>query len=238
MPRSKTKTLPGYETPFATRLRGLIDKAGIPQSALAGRIGVTRQAISAYSLGVSVPDIEKFEGIADFFDVSTEYLLGRTDVKKADASKQAAAEYLGLSEKAIDAIRDLQGVHFEQNPENDYKITAKPTEPLPEMFSDWLEAVDLPLLMSDVWRMVCSTVSAQDSGLNNEKYKLSQRQKNAIWDLKEHGYVTLSMMQQVSFFSGVAAETFKRSLDGMIDEAIAYVNGQNNTKDGGSGGAR
>ena len=59
MPRSKTKTLPGYETPFATRLRELIDEAGIPQSALAEHIGVTRQAISAYSLCASVPDIRK-----------------------------------------------------------------------------------------------------------------------------------------------------------------------------------
>lgn len=238
MPRSKTKTLPGYETPFATRLRGLIDEAGIPQMALAEHIGVTRQAVSAYSLGISVPDIDKFEGIADYFEVSTEYLLGRTDVKKADASKQAAAEYLGLSEKAIDAIQSLQSVQLEQNPENDYKITVEREEPLPDMLSDWLEAVDLPLLMSDVWRMVCSTVSAQDSGWNNEKYKLDEAQKDAIWDLKQHGYVTLSMTQQVSFFSGSAAEIFKRSLDDMINKTIAYVNEQNAAKDEGGGGAR
>ena len=238
MPRSKTKTSPGYEMPFATRLRELIDEAEIPQSALAEHIGVTRQAVSAYSLGNSVPDIDKFEGIADFFEVSTEYLLGRTDIKKADASKQAAAEYLGLSEKAIDAIRNLQGVHFEQNPENDYKITGKPDEPLPEMFSKWLEFVDLSLLTSDMWRMVCSTVSAQDSGWNNERYKLGQAQKDAIWDLKEHGYVTLSMTQQVSFFSGSATETFNRALDNMINETIAFVNEQNAPKDGSSGGAR
>ena len=159
-------------------------------------------------------------------------------LKKADASKQATAEYLGLSEKAIDAIRNLQGVHFEQNPESDYKITAKPTEPLPDMFSDWLEAVDLPLLMSDMWRMVCSAVSAQDSGVNSEKYKLNQAQKDAIWDLKEHGYVTLSMTQQVSFFSGSAAKTFKRSLDGMVDETISYVNEQNRSKSQSDGEAR
>ena len=64
------------ETPFATRLRELIDEARIPQSALAEHIGVTKQVISTYSLGVSLPYIEKFEGIADFFEVSTEYLLG------------------------------------------------------------------------------------------------------------------------------------------------------------------
>ena len=238
MPRSKIKTSPGYEMPFATRLRELIDEAGIPQSALAEHIGVTRQAISAYSLGASVPDIEKFEGIANFFKVSTEYLLGRTNIKKADASKQATAEYLGLSEKAIDVIRDLQGVHFEQNPESDYRITAKPAEPLPEMFSKWLESVDLSLLTSDMWRMLHSTVSAQDSGWNKEKYILEQKQKDAIWDLKEHGYIVLSMTQQVSFFSGSATETFNRSLDSMINETIAFVNEQNSPKDGSDGGVR
>jgi transcriptional regulator with XRE-family HTH domain len=238
MPRSKTKTSPGYETPFATRLRELIDEAGIPQSALAEHIGVTRQAVSAYSLGASVPDIEKFEGIADYFGVSTEYLLGRTDIKKADASKQAAAEYLGLSEKAIDTIRNLQGIHLEQNPENDYKITAKPAEPLPEIFSQWLEAVNLSLLVSDMWRMACSTISAQDSGWNKEKYELTQMQKDAIWDLKEHGYVTLSMTQQVSFFSGSAAETFKHSLDDMINDTIVLVNEQNSPMDEGGCGVR
>ena len=230
MPRSKTKTSDGYDTPFATRLRGLIDEAKIPQSALAEHIGVTRQAVSTYSLGTSVPDVDKFEGIADFFEVSTEYLLGRTDVKKADASKQAAAEYLGLSEKAIDAIRGLQNVHFEQSPESDYKVAAKPTEPLPDMFSKWLEVVNLPSLMSDVWRVVCATISAQDSGWNSEKYKLSQAQKDAIWDLKECGYVTLSMTQQVSFFGGSAAEVFRRSIDGIVGETIAYVNECNDSK--------
>ena len=44
--------------------------------------GVTRQAVSAYSLGVSLPDIDKSEGIADYFEVSTGYLLWRTEVKK------------------------------------------------------------------------------------------------------------------------------------------------------------
>ncbi len=117
MPRvKKTGFSDNYHAPFAERLRVLIEASNIPQSALAEYIGVTRQAVSSYSLGTSLPDIEKFEKIADYFDVSTEYLLGRTDIKKADASKQAAAEYLGLSEGAIDAIHGLQGVHLEQTP--------------------------------------------------------------------------------------------------------------------------
>ena len=139
---------------------------------------------------------------------------------------------MGLSEKAINAIRSLQDVHFEQNPESDYKIVGKPTEPLPDMFSDWLEAVDLSLLTSDMWRMVCAGIAAQDSGWKHEKYELNQAQKDAVCDLKERGYVTLSMTQQVSFFSGSAVEAFKRALDSMVDETIAYVNEQSSIKDG------
>ena len=142
--------------------------AKIPQTALADHIGVTCQAVSAYSLGTTLPDIEEFELIADYFQVSTEYLLGRTGIKKADASKQAAAEYLGLSEEAIDMIYTLQSIHFEQNPENDYKLTEKPTEPLPEVFSKWIAKTDLSLLMINIWQMLCAAVIAQDSGWNNK----------------------------------------------------------------------
>jgi len=42
---------------FASRLRDLLPVQGMNQSKLADSIGVTRQAVSAYSLGVSLPDI-------------------------------------------------------------------------------------------------------------------------------------------------------------------------------------
>ena len=227
MPRVKRNSQDEYTAPFATRLRELIDTSKIPQTALAEYIGVTRQAVSSYSLGTSLPDVEKFEKIANYFDVSTEYLLGRTEIKKADASKQATAEYLGLSEDAIDAIHSLQGIHFEQNPENDYKITVKPTEPLPGVFSLWLATVDLPLLISDICRTIGSTTTAQDSGWHNEKYQLEESHKETLTELRQHGIITLSMTQQVNFFSQSATDTFNKSLDRLITQVIKVVNEAN-----------
>ncbi len=245
MPRSKKNYYVGYDTPFAANLRGLIDEAKIPQTALADFIGVTRQAVSSYSLGTSLPDIEKFEKIADYFEVSTEYLLGRTDIKKADASKQASAEYLGLSEGAIDAIRGLQGVQLEQNVENDYKLTAKPSEPLPEIFSMWLEKANLSELVSNICRTLNSTAVAQDSGWSSDRYKLNQTQKDAVVELKQHGYVTLSMSQQVDFFSQSATKNFSHSVDELIRQINETVNEANRLKnesdegdEGDEGGAR
>ncbi len=42
--------------------------------------------------------------LADFFNVSISYLLGETDVKSPDISLKAAADYTGLTEKAIEAL--------------------------------------------------------------------------------------------------------------------------------------
>jgi transcriptional regulator with XRE-family HTH domain len=181
--------------------------------------------VSAYSLGTSLPDIEKFEKIAEYFDVSTEYLLGRTDIRKPDMDKQAVSGYLCLSEKAIDKIRKLQGnLYLEQNLENDFKLTVKEAEPLSETFSDWLECVDLPDLISNLWRSGASAGYAQDSGWHPEHYMLDNDKKAAIAALKEQGYVTLTLTQQVSFFSQTAIEIFHSSVDNLISGAIQTVN--------------
>ncbi len=106
----------------------------------------------------------------------------------------------------------------------------KPSDPLPEVFSDWLESVDLPVLMSDIWRALCSTIAAQDSGYDKEAYTLNDKHKDVLADLHQHGYVALSMTQQASFFSQSATGIFNRSLDGMISEAITMVDQANQSK--------
>ena len=210
----------GYYSPFAERLRELLESFDIPQSMLADYIGVTRQAVSAYSLGTSVPDIEKFEKIADYFEVSTEYLLKRTDIRKADATKQATAEYLGLSEEAIDKITALKVGRVEQNFLQDYKVTIK-SEPLLDMFSSWLEAVDLSKITSDIYRLLNVTLSYNQSGKNPEKHMLKDREKEAVLLLQEKEYVVLSLSEQLAFYKQSSVGKFNDSIERMIDEVIS-----------------
>lgn len=47
------------------------------QKELADRLFVTVATISNYEHGVHFPDVEKLVALADFFDVTTDYLLGR-----------------------------------------------------------------------------------------------------------------------------------------------------------------
>lgn len=224
MPRVKKNSYDDYNSPFATRLRLLMDSQGVNQQKLADAIGVTRQAVSAYSLGISLPDIEKFEKIASYFNVSTEYLLGRTEVKRADITKQGISKALQLSDEAIDKICSLQkDFRLEQNIENDWKVSIKEKEPLADMFSDWLEAVDIVELMSNLYSVVGAAADAQRSGYYPEKYNLDDDTKAAVLNLKQQGYRTLVPTEQVDYYEQRASKVFLQSVEQIEASVIRGV---------------
>lgn len=221
MPRVKKNSYDEYNSEFASRLRYLMDRRETNQQKLADFIGVTRQAVSAYTLGISLPDIEKFEKIACFFDVSTEYLLGRTEVMEMDIEKQAIARALQLSEEAIDRILDLQKeFRLEQNFEDNWKLTAKKKEPLAVIFDRWLRFVDLEDLMDNVYSSVLAAANAQESGYQPEDYKLDEEAKNAVYNLNQQGYVTITPTEQMNLYEQKAAKVFVQSIEKLQNEAI------------------
>ena len=76
----KTKIPRNYV--FAERLRLLITKRKITQTALADHLGVSHTAVNTYVRGKSEPCLQYLVAIAQYFDVSTDYLLGNTTVVK------------------------------------------------------------------------------------------------------------------------------------------------------------
>lgn len=64
---------------FSLRLKSLRKERKLTQEALGEKINVTKVSISGYENGNRTPDTETLQKLADFFDVSTDYLLGRTD---------------------------------------------------------------------------------------------------------------------------------------------------------------
>ncbi len=61
------------------KLRALRIECGITQKELAEKIRSTSKNIWAYENGIATPPIEVVRSYADFFGVSTDYLLGRSD---------------------------------------------------------------------------------------------------------------------------------------------------------------
>ncbi len=62
---------------FPKRLRKLREKRRMNRKALGELCGLSKNIIGQYERGEREPTIRSLEKIADFFEVSTDYLLGR-----------------------------------------------------------------------------------------------------------------------------------------------------------------
>lgn len=62
---------------FAKRLKDLRESSGMSQSDLARALHVDRTTVAGYEICRRFPDAETMCAIADLFNVSVDYLLGR-----------------------------------------------------------------------------------------------------------------------------------------------------------------
>ena len=67
---------------FAERLRSLRTERDVTQKDLGELLGVQNFSIYTYEKGRSEPNIDGLIALADFFDVSIDYLVGRTDRRR------------------------------------------------------------------------------------------------------------------------------------------------------------
>jgi transcriptional regulator with XRE-family HTH domain len=64
---------------FVSRLENLRSSRKLTQKEIAGKLGIARTTYSGYENGTREPDHEMLQKMADLFDVSVDYLLGRTN---------------------------------------------------------------------------------------------------------------------------------------------------------------
>lgn len=111
MPRKKLNYTDNYYKPFPNRLRRLMrGDAGkinrtVSQQELADYLGLkARQSVSAYCDGSGQPSWENIAKIAEYFSVSTDWLLGVTNIESVEQNIQVAAATLGISGKAAENL--------------------------------------------------------------------------------------------------------------------------------------
>ncbi|HZK29399.1 MAG TPA: helix-turn-helix transcriptional regulator [Clostridia bacterium] len=67
---------------FTKHLRDLRKEKNLRQEDVAAELNTTRQTISKYERGDRQPDFHMLREIAEFYDVSIDYLFGRTQIRK------------------------------------------------------------------------------------------------------------------------------------------------------------
>ena len=67
---------------FSVRLRELRASKKVTQKQAAKSMGLSERNYQSYELGEKEPTLGSINKLADYFEVSTDYLLGRTDKPK------------------------------------------------------------------------------------------------------------------------------------------------------------
>ena len=78
-------------------IKNLRTAKGLNQVEFAKAIGVTKQCVSNWENDNVLPSIEMLEKIANFFSVSTDYLLGRTERTTLDVSSLTVEQISHIS---------------------------------------------------------------------------------------------------------------------------------------------
>lgn len=100
------------------RIRLLRNEKELLQKDLAKQLNLSQQTISLYESNKREPDYETLKKIADFFCVSIDYLLGRTDIKKSLCDENNVKE----SNKAISTANKLSEEIGNLSPESQEEI--------------------------------------------------------------------------------------------------------------------
>ena len=89
------------------KISELRNKQNLSQQALARCLGVSRSCVNAWEMGTSNPSIKKIIDIAEFFHVSTDYLLGINSSLTIDISS--------LNEKEKTYVYNLIAIFLESS---------------------------------------------------------------------------------------------------------------------------
>ena len=85
---------------FNENLRELRKSKGFTQEELATKINVVRQTVSKWEKGLSVPDADSLQKIADVLDVEVSQLLG-AKIEKEDNKNEIAEQLSRINEQLV-----------------------------------------------------------------------------------------------------------------------------------------
>lgn len=94
---------------IAERLKVLRESVSLSQAKIAKLLGTTQASVNRYENGQSTPPVKVFLWYADFFDVSLDYIFGRTDTPegKLYEHKPKVLEAMTESDKELKQFVDM-----------------------------------------------------------------------------------------------------------------------------------
>lgn len=107
---------------FGERLKILRNEKKFSQEKLGNKIGVARTSVANYETNRNFPTSEVLEKLSDVFNVSIDYLLGKSDIRNISQEFEFAyhKETEGLSVEEIqEAVRIYKQIKYGKNGDKD-----------------------------------------------------------------------------------------------------------------------
>lgn len=93
---------------ISIRLRQLRDEKKMTQQEVADSLDVDRTTYTKYESGKSTPDANMLQKIAAFYDVSVDYILGRTNVRNSNNTDEDFPEDVIVLMRSVSKLTDKQ----------------------------------------------------------------------------------------------------------------------------------
>lgn len=110
---------------LGTRLLELRKQKGLTQEQLAEKLNVTNQSVSKWEKDINAPDIALLVELADLFDTSVDYLLGRKESEPLVVTTPKSIDQLVFKIRILSADKDKVNINL---PLNIVKVFAKDGE--------------------------------------------------------------------------------------------------------------
>lgn len=164
---------------FAERLKSLRTEAGLSQGQLGEKLNVSRGSISYYENQDRTPDITFLYAVANYFNTTTDYLLGISDVKHMN-SGQLLLQYEEVSsedKRKIDRLISLLVQEISM-----YRDTS--------LFSEFLALKDITIdslftLLKGFRIVRCSAIDMFKRKLPPDKENISRVEAFEVYELAE-----------------------------------------------------
>lgn len=110
---------------LSIRLKALRTQQRKTQQEMADLLGITRQGYAKYENNLGEPDNSTLSKLADYFEVSTDYLLGRTDKIALTPQEKEKEEEVEFQAFANDPSLQLWYKELPKNREEDLQRLRK-----------------------------------------------------------------------------------------------------------------
>ncbi len=97
-----------YGEVFSARLKELRQESGLTIEEFASEVGVSKSSVGYYENQNRLPDLAVAAKMAEILNVTTDYLVGRSNARVQTPKLKNICDYVGLSDKSVEMLAQLK----------------------------------------------------------------------------------------------------------------------------------